>query len=149
MNTQNNESTHQALLLVAVLVTLVVAGVVGLGVATARADRPAVAQDGAAPQPALGDPVTLYFAPGSAALPTEANELLAATAELARSGPGAMVRIVPAQAASRELAVQRGQAVRHALEANGVSPGLMQVQDPLPASGADVRAAQRVDILVN
>lgn len=152
MNAQNNESTHQALMLVAVLVTLVVAGVVGLGVATVRADRPPatpLAQDGAAPVPALGEPVPLYFAPGSAALPADSGELLAATAELARSGPGTVVFIAPVQAASRDLALQRAQAVRHALEANGVSPGRMQVQAPMPADGADPRAAQRVDIVVN
>lgn len=150
--TQENESQRHALILVTAVVALVVAGVLGLGVAKARHATPAAARLAQATAPTT---LKLYFDTGSAQLPPDAQPLLDQAAERARASMAAVVTVsgfVDASGdpqANAELARQRADAVRHALEANGVPPHAIQLSKPQNiVGGSNPREARRVDLTV-
>ena len=161
MNDQNDDTQNFALAIVAGVVALVIAGVIALAVSTqmdgSSAASPKVAAQTAAAAAAAGlAPVErLYFEVGSQALPADANEALARVADAAGASAGAIVQISgfhdasgdPAQNA--ELAKNRALAVRHALEANGVSLAQLQMSKPVMTTGdGDAKAARRVELTV-
>ena len=161
MNDQNDDTQNFALAIVAGVAALVIAGVIALAVSTqmdgsSAASPKVAAQTAAAPAAADLAPVErLYFEVGSQALPADANEALARVADAARANAGAIVQISgfhdasgdPAQNA--ELAKNRALAVRHALEANGVSPAQLQMSKPAMTNGdGDAKAARRVELTV-
>jgi outer membrane protein OmpA-like peptidoglycan-associated protein len=95
----------------------------------------------------------LYFDLGSASLPSDANEILGRVSDKARSLNGVSVVISGFHDASgsavknAELAKQRAMAVRHALEANGVSPNQLVMSKPEMTKGkGDAREARRVEV---
>ena len=96
----------------------------------------------------------LFIDPASGRLPPESIELLARVAEAARSTEGALVEISGFYppggnaGASAGFAREHAEAVRHALEANGVSPRRMRVAAVEAAPEADARDAARVEIWV-
>ena len=152
MNDQNDESQSYALMVLAGVVALVVAGVIALAVSTTMGSKPAPAA--MASKADAGQPDgRIYFELGSAALPADANDMLTRVADAARADAGKSVLISGYHDASgdaaknAELAKERAQAVRHALEANGVAPERLVLDKPLVAEGgADARAARRVEL---
>jgi outer membrane protein OmpA-like peptidoglycan-associated protein len=95
----------------------------------------------------------VYFDVGSEALPAESLEVLIKVADKARIEADKTVLISgyhdasgdPAQNA--DLAKRRAQAVRHALEANGVAPARLVMAKPLMSTGGtDPREARRVEL---
>jgi outer membrane protein OmpA-like peptidoglycan-associated protein len=161
MNDQNDDAQNYALMVLAGVVALVVAGVIALAAATtmggtSRVAAPGAAGNAAAPR-ASGDPSApagrIYFELGSDALPGGASELLAKITDGAREQAGKRVLISGFHDASgdaaknAELAKNRALAVRHALEANGVSPERLVMDKPaVTTGGADAREARRVEV---
>ncbi len=95
----------------------------------------------------------LYFNVGSAQLPADASEILGRISDQARNLSGVSVVISGFHDASgsaaknAELAKQRALAVRHALEANGVSPDRLVMSKPEMTTGkGDAREARRVEV---
>jgi outer membrane protein OmpA-like peptidoglycan-associated protein len=95
----------------------------------------------------------VYFEVGSEALPAESLEVLIKVADKARMQADKTVLISgyhdasgdPAQNA--DLAKRRAQAVRHALEANGIAPERLVMAKPLMSTGGtDPREARRVEL---
>lgn len=82
------------------------------------------------------------------ALTADANEALMRLADAARQDDRVMVLItgVYAQADEGAAAQQRALRVRHALEANGVSPSQLVLGKPLHMRAAGGKAARRVDV---
>ncbi len=154
MNDQNDEAQSYALMVLAGLVALVIAGVLALAIsstqrakAAAKGATPAVASVMAAPD------ARVYFETGSDALSDEAQAALASAAEAARADGSKSLLISGFHDASgdaaqnAELAKKRAMAVRHALEANGVTPDRLVLDKPaLTTGGADAREARRVDV---
>jgi outer membrane protein OmpA-like peptidoglycan-associated protein len=159
MSEQNDDGQNYALMVLAGLLGLVIAGVIALAVAstmgrgpkTASATKPTVTRP-TATNPA--EPVgRIYFDVGSAALPADASAILVRVADSARAHPGKAVQIsgyhdaTGDAAQNAELAKNRALAVRHALEANGVAPNLLVMDKPVVATGgADAREARRVEL---
>ena len=156
MSDQNDESQNYALMVLAGLVALVVAGVLALAAhkgmgGAAKAQSPANATAAAI---VAGEPEgRVYFALGSAALPAAASAILVTVADAARMESGKVVLISGFHDASgdaatnAEVAKQRALAVRHALEANGVAPDRLVMDKPaVSAAGADAREARRVEV---
>ncbi|MDP3824212.1 MAG: OmpA family protein [Burkholderiales bacterium] len=157
MNEQGDEAQSYALMVLAGLVALVIGGVLALAIwstqraaAPVRATAPAsavVSADASAPE------ARVYFETGSDALSNEAQAALAQAADAARADGSKSVLISGFHDASgdasqnAELAKKRAIAVRHALEANGVTPDRLVLDKPaLTTSGADAREARRVDV---
>jgi outer membrane protein OmpA-like peptidoglycan-associated protein len=95
----------------------------------------------------------LYFVVGSAQLPSDAAEVLGRVSDKARNLSSASVVIsgfhdaTGSATKNAELAKQRALAVRHALEANGVSPGQLVMSKPEMTKGkGDAREARRVEV---
>ena len=116
-----------------------------------QAAGPAATQTAAAPA-AAADAPRVYFEVDSDALPADAAEVLAKVAEEARA-KGAAVLISGFHDASgnaehnADLAKRRAQAVRHALEANGVAPAQLVLDKPQQTlGGGDAREARRVEL---
>lgn len=157
MNEQNDEAQSYALMLLAGLVALVIGGVLALAIwSTQRATPPAKA---AAPASAMANAdasapeARVYFETGSDALSNEAQAALASAAEAARADGSRSLLISGFHDASgdaaqnAELAKKRAMAVRHALEANGVTPDRLVLDKPaLTSGGSDAREARRVDV---
>ncbi len=156
MSDQNDESQNYALMVLAGLVALVVAGVVALAAykgmgSAANAPSPANAAVAAI---VAGEPEgRVYFELGSDALPATASAMLVKVADAARMQGGKVVLISGFHDASgnaatnAELAKKRALAVRHALEANGVAPDRLVMDKPAIATGgADAREARRVEM---
>lgn len=156
MNDQNDDGRNFALMVLAGVVALVLGGVLALAASkgpggSTAASRAATA---AASLHAGGEPDgRVHFGPGSAALPAEASETLVRVADSARAQSGKIVLIssyhdADGDAASHaELAGRRAQAVRHALEANGVAADRLVLDKPmLTSGGADPSRARRVEI---
>lgn len=174
MSTDNDDSVPLALFLAAGTAAAVIAGVIALAVfskpktVVAPAISPAAvvnAMLSAAVDATLTPPpaaiVTetatvaeiLYFAVGSADLPADASAKLARLADAARASTVTSVQISGYHDASggaaknAELAKQRALAVRHALEANGVSPDRLQMSKPVETTGGtDPKDAHRVEM---
>lgn len=159
MNDQNDEAQSYALMVLAGLVALVIAGVLALAIwSTQRATPPAKAAAAtSAPAGASGDTAMpdarVYFETGSDALSNEAQAALARAADAARADGSKSLLISGFHDASgdaaqnAELAKKRAFAVRHALEANGVTPDRLVLDKPaLTTGGGDAREARRVDV---
>jgi outer membrane protein OmpA-like peptidoglycan-associated protein len=156
VNDQNDETQNYALMVLAGLIALVVAGVLLLA---ARSGMGGAAKGPSATTTAVaaaiaGEPEgRVYFALGSDALPPDASETLVKVADAARAKAGKVVLISGFHDASgdaatnAELAKKRALAVRHALEANGVAPDRLVMDKPMVTTGgADDRAARRVEM---
>ena len=156
MSDQNDDSQNYALMVLAGLVALVIAGVLALAVYTGMggAKKPKTAANAAVTAIVVGEPEgRIYFELGSDALPADASEILVKVADAARMQAGKVVLISGFHDASgdaatnAELAKKRAQAVRHALEANGVAPDHLVLDKPMVTTGgADARAARRVEM---
>src|SRR6185295_16324271 len=97
-------------------------------------------------------PKDVIFAAGSDKLPAGANEGLARFAEAVRSSASS-VRLSGRfltganKERDRELTKNRAMAIRHALEANGVNGGKMQIElIELPEGGLAPGAGDRIDL---
>ncbi len=156
MSEQNDDGQNYALMVLAGLVALVIAGVLALAVSrgTGGSAKPASAANAAVTAILAGEPAgRIHFELGSDALPADASAILVKVADAARAEAGKVVLISGFHDASgdaatnAELAKKRALAVRHALEANGVAPDRLVLDKPMVASGgADARAARRVEI---
>lgn len=161
MSDNNDDTQSLALAVVAGVVALVISGVIALAASTVTGDAPvapAASADAAAPMAAnetAMPPERLYFEVGSPALPADATEVLNRVAVAARASAGATVLISGFHDASgdavqnAELAKNRALAVRHALEANGVSPDHLVMSKPaVTTGGGDPKEARRVELRV-
>lgn len=157
MNDQNDDSQSFALMVLAGVVALVIAGVIALAVSTTMgptAAPPTAPAAVVASKPDAGQADGFIdFDLGSAALPNDAAAVLDRVATAARAGTSASVLISGYHDASgdavqsAELAKERAQAVRHALEANGVAPDRLVMAKPIVAEGGtDPRQARRVEL---
>lgn len=157
MSDQNDASQNYALMVLAGLVALVIAGVLALatskGTGGSAKAKPGASNAVVTPL-VVGEPDgRVYFELGSDALPVEASEILVRVADTARMQVGKAVLISGFHdtsgdaAVNAELAEKRALAVRHALEANGVAPDRLVLDKPMVATGgADARAARRVEV---
>jgi outer membrane protein OmpA-like peptidoglycan-associated protein len=151
MSDNNDDVQNYALAVLAGVVALVVAGVIALAASTViGAKAPAAAPAAAAAAAALPK---VYFEVDSDALPADALAVLAAVADAARANPAAAVLISGFHDATgnpehnADLAKRRAQAVKHALEANGVPPERLQLDKPQQTTGgADPKEARRVEL---
>ncbi len=161
MSDQNDESQGYALMVLAGVVALVVAGVLGLAISrglhgsAAPVETAAKAAASTAVMARIaGEPEgRIYFEVGSDALPAGASDVLVGVADAARAQAGRVVLISGFHDASgdaainAELAKKRALAVRHALEANGVAPDRLVMDKPaVTTGGTDARAARRVEM---
>ncbi len=153
MSDANDDAQTYALGAVAAVVALVIAGVLTLAIVRSGAPKAPAAASVAATTEATAPRV--YFEVDSDALPADAMEVLNRVAEAARQNPGAPVLISGFHDASgnpehnAELAKRRAQAVRHALEANGVPAAQLQLDKPQQTlGGGDPREARRVEMRV-
>ena len=156
MSDQNDDSQNYALMVLAGLVALVIAGVLALAAykGMGGAKKPKTAANAAVTAIVVGEPQgRIYFELGSDALPADASAILVKVADSARADTGKVVLISGFHDASgdaatnAELAKKRAQAVRHALEANGVAPDRLVLDKPMVTTGgADAREARRVEM---
>ncbi len=161
MNEQNDEAQSYALMVLAGLVALVIAGVLALAIAStqrakppARAGVPTSAKAAAMASADAAEPeARVYFETGSDALSNEAQAELTRAADAARADGSKSLLISGFHDASgdaaqnAELAKKRAIAVRHALEANGVTPDRLVLDKPaLTTGGTDAREARRVEV---
>lgn len=156
MSDQNDDSQNYALMVLAGLVALVIAGVLALAAykGLGGSAKSQTAANAAVTAIVVGEPEgRIYFELGSDALPAEASEILVKVADAARMQAGKVVLISGFHDASgdaatnAELAKKRAQAVRHALEANGVAPDRLVLDKPMVTTGgADAREARRVEM---
>ena len=156
MSTQDDDLQGKALFLVWIIVGAVVAGVLGFGAYHQLHGKPAKAPAAAATAaPLIGSAQRVYFELGQDSLSPEGEALLVRLADEVRRHPQSRVRISGFHdasgdaAANAELAKRRAQRVQHALEANGVSSGQVELDKPaLTTGGADPRDARRVEITI-
>lgn len=136
---------------IALAMAIVVAGMVIAGVlAIALSSRGALQQTGALAlviEDGLGPVERIDFEPGSAALPPDANEALERAATAVLADGGLSILVLPMLAADGDataagLALARVQAVRHALQANGVPAQRILLAMPEPTTSA----AERVEL---
>ena len=157
MNEQIDEAQSYALMVLAGLVALVIGGVLALAIWSAQRAtppaRPTASASAVASADASAPEAHVYFETGSDALSNEAQAALAQAADAARADGSKSVLISGFHDASgdasqnAELAKKRAIAVRHALEANGVTPDRLVLDKPaLTTGGADAREARRVDV---
>jgi len=163
----SNSSRTVAVVAVAVLIVVAIAGIVLAGrkapstpdaavpgapaTTTATPASPASTPQGAAsPTDAL--PKEVVFAAGSDKLPVGTNEPLARFADAARTSASSIrvsARYLTGANKERdfELAKARTGAIRHALQANGITGGKMQVElIEMPAGTLTPDAGNRVDL---
>ena len=155
MSDNNDDGQNYALAVIAGVVALVVAGVIALAASTVMGKKAPAATAGAAPAAAVAAAALprIYFEVDSDALPADATAVLATVADAARANPAAAVLISGYHDATgnpehnADLAKRRAQAVRHALEANGVAPERLQLAKPQQTTGgADPKEARRVEL---
>ncbi len=163
MRSDDDEGTRYGLAVVAAVVGLVVVGVLAFAVghlgrkpvSDARMSSPGdISIPTMMPHGGVFAPAEkLYFAIGSDQLPVDSDVVLARVAETVRAQNGVSVLISGFHDASgdpqanAELAKRRALAVRHALEANGVSPDLLVMSRPeMTAGGVDNKEARRVEM---
>ena len=160
---QSNSSRTVVIVIVAVLIVIAIAGIVLAGrhappepVAAVPASAPAPALPGSTPQdasaPTAASPNEIVFMSGSDKLPPQSSDTLAQFADAARAGGSAVrlsARFLTGQNKARdlELAKARTGAIRHALEANGITSGNMQIElIEMPAGSLPEAAGNRVDL---
>ena len=160
---QSNSSRTVVIVLVAVLIVVAIAGIVLAGrrvppepVAAVPASAAAPALPGSTPQdasaPTGATPNEVVFAAGSDKLPPRSSDTLAQFADAARAGGSAVrlsARFLTGENKTRdlELAKARTGAIRHALEANGITSGNLQVElIEMPAGSLPEAAGNRVDL---
>lgn len=160
---QSNSSRTVVIVAVAVLIVVAIAGIVLAGrraaqepVAAAPTGTAAPALPGSTPQAASSPtdalPSQLVFAAGSDKLPPQSAEPLARFADAARASASSVrlsARFLTGQNKARdlELAKARTGAIRHALEANGITPGSMQIELIEMAEGSLTEAVgNRIDL---
>ncbi len=155
MSDANDDAQNYALAVIAAVVALVIAGVLTLSISRSGPPKAPKAPAQAAAAPAAAAAPRVHFEVDSDALPGDAAELLARVAEEARAKPGAAVLISGFHDASgdpehnADLAKRRAQAVRHALEANGVAPAQLVLDKPQQTlGGGDAREARRVELRI-
>lgn len=154
MSDQNDDAQNYALMVLALVIGLVVAGVLALAAATSLGRGGKASTHPEAAAAALAEPDgRIYFDLGSDALPVDASAVLVRVADAARADPGKVVQISGYHDASgdaaqnAELAKKRALAVRHALEANGVAPDHLVMDKPVVTTGgSDAREARRVEM---
>ena len=158
MNDQADDAQNFALMAVAAVVAIVIAGVLALAISSSRSHGRAAASTGAvvagAAVPELGAADgRIYFELASDALPADAQAELGRIADAARAESGKVVLISGFHdesgdaAKNAELAKNRALAVRHALEANGVPRERLVMDKPrITLGGADAREARRVEM---
>ena len=162
---QSNSSRTVVIFAVAVLIVVAIAGIVLAGrkapppeaAVTGTAVAPAAPPSSGSTPQASGSPTDplpkdVTFAAGSDKLPAGSNEGLARFADAARSGASSVrlsARYLTGANKERdfELAKARTGAIRHALEANGLSSGKMQVElIEMPDGSLTPDAGNRVDL---
>ena len=154
MSEQNDEGQNFALIVLALVLGLVIAGVLTLAVSTMRGHASTAHQTSAGRGIDAAEPDgRIYFELGSAALPPDASAILVRVADAARAQAGKFVQISGYHDASgdaarnAELAKERALAVRHALEANGVAADHLVMDKPIVTTGgANAREARRVEL---
>jgi len=153
MSEQNDEGQNFALIVLALVLGLVIAGVLTLAVSTTRGHASTTQTSAARGLEAAEPDGRIYFELGSAALPPDASAILVRVADAARAQAGKVVQISGYHDASgdaarnAELAKERALAVRHALEANGVATDHLVMDKPIVTTGgANAREARRVDL---
>ncbi len=161
----SNSSRTVVIVAVAVLIVVAVAGIVLAGrrapadavVATAPPVAPvAPSLSGSTPQAASAPtdaiPSELIFAPASDKLPPQSAEGLARFADAARGGASSVrlsARYLTGANKVRDLELAKGRTgtIRHALEANGVTSGKMQIElIEMPEGSLTEAAGNRVDL---
>ncbi len=154
MSDANDDAQNYALGAIAAVVALVIAGVLTLSIARSGAPK-ATKAPGVAVAAAPAEAPRVYFEVDSEALPADAMAVLNQVAEQARAQPGAAVLISGFHDASgnaehnADLAKRRAQAVRHALEANGVPASQLVLDKPQQTlGGGDPREARRVELRI-
>lgn len=152
MSDNNDDTQNYALAVLAGVVALVVAGVIALAASTVVGQKAPAAPAVASTTAAAALP-RVYFEVDSDALPADSLAVLAAVADAARANPAAAVLISGYHDATgnpehnADLAKRRAQAVKHALEANGVPPERLQLDKPQQTTGgADPKEARRVEL---
>lgn len=155
MSDANDDTQNYALGAIAAVVALVIAGVLTLAISRSGAPKAPAAAAMAAAAPAEAALPRVYFEVDSDALPADAMDVLNRVADAARANPGAAVLISGFHDASgnpehnADLAKRRAQAVRHALEANGVPAAQLVLDKPQQTlGGGDPREARRVELKV-
>ncbi|HEY9067281.1 MAG TPA: OmpA family protein [Burkholderiaceae bacterium] len=175
MNDQVDDAQNFALMAVAAVVAIVIAGVLAVAISVLRggaATKAAVAGASAVAiskasalttttTTAAGTSVPelgaadgrVYFEVASDALPADAQTELGRIADAARADPGKVVLISGFHdesgdaAKNAELAKNRAFAVRHALEADGVPRERLVMDKPrVTLGGGDAREARRVEM---
>jgi outer membrane protein OmpA-like peptidoglycan-associated protein len=162
---QSNSSRTVVIVAVAVLIVVAIAGIVLAGrnapppetaVASTSVASATQSSSGSTPQ-ATGSPTdplpkNVVFDAGSDKLPAGSNEGLARFADAARSSASSVrlsARFLTGANKQRdqELAKARTGAIRHALEANGLNSGKMQVElVEMPDGSLTPDAGNRVDL---
>ena len=154
MNNDSDDQQRFALGFLALLITLVVAAVVGTVVVKRVSDKPAPAAQGEADAPSIqveGDVVKFYFATARADVAAGASEALAQVVAAAAQGRNVVIsgfHDATGDAARNEaLAKLRAQAVRAALVTLGVAEERLQLQKPqqTQADGTNSQA-RRVEV---
>jgi outer membrane protein OmpA-like peptidoglycan-associated protein len=162
---QSNSSRTVVIVAVAVLIVIAIAGIVLAGRSTPPPEAAVATSAAPVAQPASGStsqaagsttdplPKDVIFASGSDKVPAGANEGLARFAEAVRSSASAVrlsARYLTGANKQRDLdlAKARTGAIRHALEANGVNSGKMQIElVELPEGGLTADAGNRVELI--
>jgi outer membrane protein OmpA-like peptidoglycan-associated protein len=161
MSDQNDDSQNYALMVLAGVVGLVIAGVIALAASSTMGDDAKTAATATAPAGAAAPAVAaaaeadarIYFELASDTVPPEAAGVIAAVAAAAGKRPSGVVQISGYHDASgdaaknAELAKQRALAVRDALVAAGVPAERIQLDKPIETTGGgDAREARRVEL---
>lgn len=159
----SNSSRTVVIVVVAVLIVVAIAGIVLAGrrapqeaAAVAAATPTSPALPGSTPQAASSPtdtvPSELVFAAASDKLPPQSADGLARFADAARASASSVrlsARFLTGEFKTRdlELAKARTGAIRHALEANGITSGKMQIElIEMPAGSLTEAASNRVDL---
>lgn len=169
MNDNTDDAQSYALFVLAGVLALVVAGVIGVAILTSgkagnaepvagASAASAVEMQSVAAEPAPDGSMDLgqriQFEPGSDTLPVAASVVLGEVAEAARRRAGAMIAIVPFQQApggatqdDADLARRRGLAVQGALAAMGLAPEQMLIEPgEVMENDPDPGAPDRVEV---
>jgi outer membrane protein OmpA-like peptidoglycan-associated protein len=165
MATQDNEPEQRVVAVVLIaLITLIVGGVLGLGVFSTRGAKPATAPVTAAPAAAVvsandasvvveNGVVKFYFATGKADLAPGALVALAEAITAAKGGARLVLSgfhdATGDPAFNAELAKQRAFAVRDALTGAGVAESNLELKKPEVTTGTGANAeARRVEVVI-